>query len=313
MTDHDRGAYTPQTDAPLAFDARQPSGGRRGFPTTLVVSVVILIALVGAIFAFYRSGVRGANQAPTPVGTPVAGIKTPAPAAPAPSQGLEIYKSEAGSATAASSAPVFAAPPEQPQPRPAPVIAQPAPPPVASPAQVAASGATSKPAAPAPAAPAAAVVAVAPAPVNAVPMGRAPVPATSTAKAPKAAAPKSQAKGDEIADLLAKSPTAKTAAVKPAPAPVAKTETEAAPRPAAHGAAVVQIGAYSSAGLAGKGWSDIAAAFPGEMSGKGKLVEGVDKDGKTLYRAAVSGFASHADAAAFCAKLKAAGRPCIVK
>ena len=76
---------------------------------------------------------------------------------------------------------------------------------------------------------------------------------------------------------------------------------------------MVQIGAYSSSALAGKGWSDIAAAFPGDMSGKGKLVEGVDKDGKTLYRAAVSGFASRADAVAFCAKLKDAGRACIVK
>jgi hypothetical protein len=307
MTDPDRGAYTPQTDAPLAFDARQPSGGRRGFPTTLVVSVVILIALVAAIVAFYRSGVRGANQAPTPVGTPVAGIKSPAPPAAAPSQGLEIYKSEAGGAV--SSAPVFAAPPEQPQPRPAPPVVQPAPvapPAVASPGQVVASGATAKPAAPAAPAPAIAAVAVGSAPVKPVPMARAPIVATTAPTPPPKAAAKAPAKGDEIADLLSKSPSSKTVATTEA-------RTEATPRAAALGAAVVQIGAYSSTALAGKGWSDIAAAYPEDMSGKGKLVEGVDKDGKTLYRAAVSGFASRADAAAFCAKLKGAGHACFVK
>ncbi len=60
MSDHDRGAYTPNTDAPLSFDARQ-SRGRRAFPTTLLISLVVLIGLTLAIFMFYRSGVRGAG------------------------------------------------------------------------------------------------------------------------------------------------------------------------------------------------------------------------------------------------------------
>src|ERR1700760_403759 len=103
MSDHDRGAYTPHHDAPLSFDARR-SRGRRAFPTTLVVSLLILAGLGGAIFMFYRSGVRGAGEAPVPVGAPVGDIKSPPPAqAQQPQdagQGLQIYKSESGQAAA---------------------------------------------------------------------------------------------------------------------------------------------------------------------------------------------------------------------
>ena len=76
---------------------------------------------------------------------------------------------------------------------------------------------------------------------------------------------------------------------------------------------MIQIGAYSSEALAAKGWSDLAGAFAGDMAGKGKHFEPVSRDGKTLYRAAVTGFGSKAEAQAFCVKLKAAGRACIVK
>ena len=48
-------------------------------------------------------------------------------------------------------------------------------------------------------------------------------------------------------------------------------------------------------------------------AGKGKSVEKVDKDGKTLFRTQVTGFASRAGASAFCDKLKAAGKACFVK
>ena len=79
MSDHDRGAYTPHHDAPLSFDARR-SRGRRAFPTTLLLSLMVLVGLGVAIFMFYKSGVRGAGQAPVPVGTPVGDIKSPPPA-----------------------------------------------------------------------------------------------------------------------------------------------------------------------------------------------------------------------------------------
>ncbi len=76
---------------------------------------------------------------------------------------------------------------------------------------------------------------------------------------------------------------------------------------------MVQFGAFSSTELASVEWSKLAKAFPSDMSGKGKAVESVDRNGKTLYRTAVSGFSSRDAAVAFCAKLKAAGHDCLVK
>ena len=315
MSDHDRGAYTPQHDEPLSFDARQ-SRGRRAFPTTLLISVVILVGLGIAIFMFYRSGVRGAGDAPAPVGAPVGEIKTPASgqsSTPADTaQGLQIYKAEGGAPSAAQSgAPTtFAPSPEQPAPRPvptAPVAAQPlapaAPAPATAPAPrpappVAAIDPTASGAAK-PSAPASKPVAVEAVPVKPVPKTEAVKPAPSS---------KTSAR-DEIGDLLDSRPVKQ--ADKSAKADVAKAAP--APNPGAHGAALVQFGAFSSTELAGSEWAKLAKAYPAQMAGKGKAVEPVARDGKTLFRGAVSGFASRADAVAFCAKLKADGKACLVK
>lgn len=96
------------------------------------------------------------------------------------------------------------------------------------------------------------------------------------------------------------------------PEPAAAT-TAAGGAPVASGAAAVQIGAVSSPALADKTWNEAVATVPGLAAGKGKSVEKVEKDGKVLYRTSVTGFASRADAQAFCAKLKAAGKACFVK
>ncbi|HEX2815607.1 MAG TPA: SPOR domain-containing protein, partial [Phenylobacterium sp.] len=120
MSDHERGAYTPPTDAPLSFDARQPVRGSRPIPFTLIISILVLLGLAAAIFVFYRSGVRQAGQPPQTVGAPVAGMKTPAPAEAQPQDpaaGLQIYKTEGGKGALGPSAPQFTAPPEQPQAR----------------------------------------------------------------------------------------------------------------------------------------------------------------------------------------------------
>jgi hypothetical protein len=296
MTDHNRGAYTPHHDAPLSFDARQ-SQGRRAFPTTLVVSLVILAGLAVAIFMFYRSGVRRAGEAPTPVGSPVGEIKAPPPPQaeqPADaSQGLQVYKSEAAAAAPAPSAPTtFAPPAEQPQPRPAPTT------PVAS--QPIAPAAPARSPAPAP------LAASRPAP--ATPPVAALAPATPAKPAKPVTRPAAHAPaGDEIGDLL-QSGSAPKAAEHKAP--------RAAPAPAAvatHAGTIAQFGAFSSAALASKEWGDLAAAYGGDMAGKGKVVEPVQRDGKTLFRGAVSGFATHEAAVAFCVKLKAAGKACIVR
>ncbi len=107
---------------------------------------------------------------------------------------------------------------------------------------------------------------------------------------------------------------AQVAVATPKPtAPATPAVKPATPTAAASGPAAVQIGAFSSQALADKGWSDAAAAAPGLAAGKGKRVEAVDKDGKTLYRTTVTGFSSRADASAFCDRLKAAGKSCFVK
>ena len=133
MSDHERGAYTPPTaDAPLSFDPRQPVRGARPIPFTLILSVLVLAALVAAIFVFYQSGVRQAGQAPPAVGEPVSGIKSAAPAEAQPQDpaaGLQIYRSDEGQPME-TVAPTFTPEPEQPQARPTPKGVVPQAPPV---------------------------------------------------------------------------------------------------------------------------------------------------------------------------------------
>lgn len=284
MSDHERGAYTPPTaDAPLSFDPREPVRGARPIPFTLILSVLVLAALVAAIFVFYQSGVRQAGQSPQTVGEPVAGIKSAAPAEAQPQDpaaGLQIYRSDEG-APVETVAPTFTPEPEQPQARPTPkVVVTQAPPIQAAPAPAAATAQALKPAIPATAVPAQKVTPP-PAPVQKVAVA----PPT-----PKPAPPPLQ---------------------KAAPAPTPKTTP--VPAKVEAGGAVVQIGAVSSTALADKAWSDAVAAAPGLGAGKGKSVQKIDKNGGTLYRTAVTGFGSKADAQAFCAKLQAAGKSCFVR
>lgn len=128
-------------------------------------------------------------------------------------------------------------------------------------------------------------------PIGAKPIGAKPIGAKLIGAKPIAATP-AQAKPTEAKPMVA----------KPAATP-----------PAAKGNVYVQIGAFSTAALADRGWSDIAKAFPKPMADKTKSVEPLPKDGGTLYRTAIGGFTSKADADAFCASLKAAGKTCFVK
>ncbi len=220
MSDPHRGAYTPNSDAPLSFDARQPVRGGGQPPLTLLISAGILLVLVIAIFFVYRGGVRGADDAPRPVGAPVGNIKDAAPAEADkadPAAGLQIYKTdEDGAAVAPTFAPV----------------------------------------------------------------------------------------------VVAKPPL-----VAPQPLPV----TTATPRPsppqtiAAAAGSAVQIGAFSTQAQADSGWTAAARVAPGLAAGKGKSVQAIDSNGKTLYRTAVTGFETRSSADAFCSALKAAGKSCFVR
>jgi hypothetical protein len=263
MTDYDRdrGAYTPSGEAPLAFDPRSQGGRSAGRPPiALIISALILLVLMAAVFIYYRSGVRHAGEPPV-VGQQLGDIKQAAPASSQPTDeaaGLSIYKAEQN--PSASSAPTFAPPPEQPEPLPA--------------------------------APAARVQAAA------LPPAALKGPA---APGPTAASPDDNDAAPEAA--LATPPA------RPAPAKAA----EASAPPATGGGKLVQIGAYSSKPLAEKGWNDIARLMPGDMVGRTESFEPVSKDGQTLYRAYIGGFASKADAQGFCEKLKAQGHSCMVK
>lgn len=170
----DRGAYTPPTDdddlpfhRPGGYDARR-APARKAPPITLLVSAGVLLLLIIAVIAFYRSGVRASNDAPPAVGTPVGDLKAEAPidAQPIdPEAGVTVYDG----AEDPNAAPTFTPPPEAvlPRPAPAPVDAGALPP--------------ARPAAPAPTTPAPA----APRPATPAPATKAP------AVTPPAAAPSS--------------------------------------------------------------------------------------------------------------------------
>lgn len=259
MSDPHRGAYTPPTDAPLSFDARQPVRGARPLPMTLIISAVVLVTLVVGVILVYRGGVRNPNDPPQTVGTEVAQMKTPPPAGSQPQDpaaGLQIYHNEDPQPSA-----TFAAPPETPQARPV------------------------------------APVASAPVQTAALPAAK---PAPTAAPAPTI---------ESLATAAAQKPAPKPVQLAAAPAkPVA-----APPATASSGPAMVQIGALSSPALADKAWTDATRLAPGLAAGKGKKVEAIDKNGTTLYRTSVTGFASREAAKAFCEAISASGKSCFVK
>lgn len=312
MPNSDRGAYSPPTEEPLTFDARRPVRGRAPMPMMLIVSAGILFVLLVVILVILRSGLGRESGPPPMVGKPVETMKSPPPAEAQPedpARGLQIYQQDEGQAQ--PSAPNFTPPPEQPQAR---TEIVPAPLPVQPKAPVAALPSASAPPVFKPAVTATSPVERPPAPKPApvVVITPKPAPVVVQAPAPKPAPPKP-------APVPAKPAAVTPAAPKPAavvaakPAPVQVEAPKPAPPAAAGGSASVQIGAFSSQALADKGWNDAVKVAPGPAAGKGKKVEAVDKNGATLYRTTVTGFASREAATAFCNQLKAAGKSCFVK
>jgi hypothetical protein len=317
MSDHDRGAYTPQTDEPLAFDARRPSE-RRPVPMTLIGSAVVLVLLIGGVALVYRGGVRGKDEAPRPVGQPVMSVKT------APVLGAETISNTTISssqtevstqskpepvtlgANQTGDAPTFAAAPEQPAARPKPspgtiAMMAPKPAPAAPPAHTTIRSTTDTSGK------------LDPTLVEAAGMTRA-SDATGTIKLAQASKTKhvvtnSVSEEDDAVATPIKPAAVKAIPVKPLAKPVAASATTG---PA--GGAVVQIGAFSSTALADTGYGDVSKALSGRMAGKSKHVLAVTTaNGKILFRTWVAGFASRADAASFCEALKAKSKTCIVK
>jgi len=326
MTDHDRGAYTPQTDEALAFDARRQSE-RRPVPMTLVGSAVVLVVLIVGVAVVYRGGVRGADEAPRPIGQPVVSVKTAPPT-------VIAAPNNASDADDAASKSVAVAPTPAPTATPAPVT----PPKVAPAAKVATAtaGPTFAPAPEQPAPrpePAAKTLALLDQPGQAVGPGRVkvtPPPAKPahaaggldasevaaagmTGSAPGHAAP--AAAPFKVATATPKPGPARPAAAKAAPAAAGPKSIDAALAGSAQvtGSPVVQIGAFSSAALSDQGYADVSRIMVGQMGGKAKHVMTVDHGGATLFRTWVSGFTTRAQAEAFCTVLKAHSKPCFVK
>jgi sporulation related protein len=101
------------------------------------------------------------------------------------------------------------------------------------------------------------------------------------------------------------------ASAKPVQLTIAGLAASAGAKPVAAAKPAAVVGPAAAA--ADKGWSDTAKLNAADMRGKGKKFEAVSAGGKTLYRAYVTGFASRDAAQAFCGKLKAAGKACLVK
>ena len=285
MTDpYDRGAYTPQSDAPLAFDARSSRGpSARPMPVTLIISGVILILLVAAMAAFFVHSAHETPAAPA-AGETIDAIKAPPPtvpeAKPVTEPGVQIGYAEGTPLPDTNGAAVA---------------------PTATPATPTAPGAPTF--TKAPEAPVTRPTAAAPAPKQPIRTEEEILAAATRAKpAPTAVVPKPAPVAAKPAPVAA-APVAKPAA--PAPKPIT-----AAPKA---GAPMVQIGAFSTAQLAEQSWNGVASKIPGKIAGKTLSVEKAEVDGKTLNRALVGGFASKADAQSFCDALKAQGGVCSVR
>jgi serine/threonine protein phosphatase 1 len=95
-------------------------------------------------------------------------------------------------------------------------------------------------------------------------------------------------------------------------APRATPEADASPAPAA-AQIRVQVAAAGSPEGAMRAWNEIASAYPADTQGKSSQVEPAAIGGKTLHRTLVAGFATADQAKAFCRKLAAAGRGCLVR
>jgi cell division septation protein DedD len=284
MSDHhDRGAYTPQSDAPLAFDARSSRrGGSQPMPVTLIISGVILIILVAAMVVFFIHNAHD-NGAPPSAGQSIDAIKSPplVPDAKPADAGVQIGYTQGNppiptdaNTASASGAPTFTPPPEAPGVRPAP-------------------GAT-----PAPGKPQT---------IDAILKEAPPKPAPKTSDEIIAAAESAKPAPTMVKP---KSDVPTVAAPKPAP----KVEAKPAPKVATKASGpMVQIGAFSTQALAEQSMNSVAAKVPGRVAGKTLKVEKAEVDGKTLNRALIGGFTSRADADSFCTALKAQGGVCSVR
>ena len=110
-------------------------------------------------------------------------------------------------------------------------------------------------------------------------------------------------------------PADTTAPVTPRPAPVTPPPAKAEPRAPATvgGTSGVQIGAFSTPGLADREFAAIVGRYPQFTAGADKRVQEVTaSNGSTVYRTTVTGL-SRDQATGLCNAIKAAGGDCFVR
>lgn len=104
-----------------------------------------------------------------------------------------------------------------------------------------------------------------------------------------------------------------TAPVGPAPAPVRPAPATKGEAPAVGGSSSVQIGAFSTPGIADREFAALAARHPQLMQGGVKRVQEVTASGgATVYRTTVTGL-SREQATGLCNAIKASGGDCFVR
>jgi len=116
---------------------------------------------------------------------------------------------------------------------------------------------------------------------------------------PQIAALRARVKAAHAAPVVASPPPQKVAAVVPAPQSVATVLT-------------VQLAAFDSADLAEQDWGRLATRMPALFASRKPEVARADVHGRSLWRLRTGGFASEAQAKAFCDKVQAQGADCSV-
>lgn len=79
------------------------------------------------------------------------------------------------------------------------------------------------------------------------------------------------------------------------------------------GSVLVQVGAFASTEGAQAELAKLAVSFKAQFAGRPHRIEPTAPAPPRMYRALVGGFASVSEANSFCAVLRAANRPCLVR
>jgi cell division protein FtsN len=103
------------------------------------------------------------------------------------------------------------------------------------------------------------------------------------------------------------------AEMKVAALPPAAETPVAAPKPAAGGSVMIQLGSFPNDGLAASAWSKIKGSNQELLGSYSPSIKSAEIPGKgTWYRLRVGGFADKATAQQICEQLKASGQACII-